>query len=216
MAGESWWAMPGPMTDLSAHRAWVEHLPEDIGRLRAAVSQMLIHPALTKLYRLDLDGLRAREVQLRPAADIVDAVFARATGHGSARRATGVCRGFVVVFVAILRQAGVSAGSWCVPATSTRATAGLRRICGALTWCAATSSATAPRSRVPKLAPWDTWGGDRRRGGGRPVLRRARRRGRRRPPPDIVQRWARDPRIAVPATVVSRHNGGAVPTAVTV
>jgi len=149
MAGESWWAMPGPMTDLSAHRAWVEHLPEDIGRLRAAVSQMLIHPALTKLYRLDLDGLRAREVQLRPAADIVDAVFARATGHGSARRATGVCRGFVVVFVAILRQAGVSAGSWCVPATSTRATAGFRRICGALTWCAATSSATAPRSRVP-------------------------------------------------------------------
>ena len=115
MRDTDFWRVPGSLTDLAGHSAWVNDLPDDPAAVREVVASLLIHPDHPALAESRLTDRGLVENQLRRAGDIVAAIRARvpdpteAKDRSPADRVAGVCRHFAVVLVAVLRAKGVPA-----------------------------------------------------------------------------------------------------------
>jgi hypothetical protein len=114
-----YWAAPAPMTDLSAVPAHViAGLPDDPVELCRIASGVMVHEAWAPAYGFQVPPDRVAEVELRPAAAIVDAILALddrplVEPRPAERRAVGVCRHFTTLSVALLRAKGIPARSRC-------------------------------------------------------------------------------------------------------
>jgi hypothetical protein len=114
----AYFAAPGPLTDLSAHAAQVRALPEALPELCRVVQGLVVHPFLAQLYGLAPDALRPAELELRPAAAMVERILALdprplAEPRPPERRVYGNCRHFTVLLAALLRARGVPVRARC-------------------------------------------------------------------------------------------------------
>jgi hypothetical protein len=117
-AALAWFATPGPLTDLGGHAARVRDLPEGVPELCRVVQGLIVHPFLAHLYGLDPGSLRRDELEIRPAAAMVERMLAldpRPLGEPRPpeRRLVGNCRHFTVLLCALLRARGVPARARC-------------------------------------------------------------------------------------------------------
>lgn len=114
---QEFWLTPGVMTDLRSQRSWVDQLPDDPRALRSVVARLLLHLHWAPAYEVTVTEQGQIENQLRPAADIVEAIRARGpeavTELAPADRVVGTCRNFTVLHVALLRAKGIPARARC-------------------------------------------------------------------------------------------------------
>src|SRR5216117_668814 len=114
----TYYATPGPFTDLSAHSAIVRELPEPLPELCRVVPGLLVHPFLAHLYGLEPQRLRQDDLQIRSASEILDRVLAvdprsLSEPRPPERRFVGNCRHFTVLLCALLRARGLPARARC-------------------------------------------------------------------------------------------------------
>ncbi len=110
----------GPMTSIADRRELLDGLPVRAEEMRATVPGLVVHPAWAAAYGVAVEGddRAATEQQLRPASAMLDALAARVDAplrvpRLPADRVVGVCRNFTVLFVALLRSAGIPARARC-------------------------------------------------------------------------------------------------------
>jgi transglutaminase-like putative cysteine protease len=106
------------MTNVGRHADWLAELPDDPAELRSVVTGLVLHSAWAGAYGVTVDARGEAEEQLRAADDIVDAVRGRSEAsprepRRPLERAVGVCRNFVVLYVALLRARGHPARARC-------------------------------------------------------------------------------------------------------
>jgi len=114
----SYFAAPGPLTDLGAHRERIHALPTALGDLCRVVQGLVVHPFLAHLYGLPSSALRLDELELRRASDMVAHIIALdarplAEPRPPERRLVGNCRHFTVLLCSLLRAQGVPARARC-------------------------------------------------------------------------------------------------------
>ena len=114
----TYYAMPGPFTDLSAHDARVRELPRTLPELCQVIQGLIVHPFHAELYGLAPNALRHDEVQIRSASAMLDRILALDPSPLSRprppeRRFVGNCRHFTVLLCAFLRAHGASARARC-------------------------------------------------------------------------------------------------------
>ena len=114
----TYYAMPGPFTDLSAHDAGVRELPRTLPELCQVVQGLIVHPFHAGLYGLTPQAVRQDEVQIRSASAMLDRILALdprplSTPRPPERRFVGNCRHFTVLLCAFLRAHGASARARC-------------------------------------------------------------------------------------------------------
>src|SRR5947207_1001324 len=107
----TYYATPGPFTDLSAHSAIVRELPEPLPEFCRVVPGLIVHPFLAHLYGLEPQRLRQDDLQIRSASEILDRVLALdprslSEPRPPERRFVGNCRHFTVLLCALLRARG--------------------------------------------------------------------------------------------------------------
>ena len=112
------YARPGPMTELCGHDEALRGLPSDPLEVASVVQGVIAHPFLLALYDLSLPAGREWDVQVRPAAGIVDRILRSVDRPLVERRDPidrffGNCRHFSVLTVALLRRSGVPARARC-------------------------------------------------------------------------------------------------------
>jgi len=115
---QTYFAAPGPLTDVGAHRERVRELPAGLGELCGVVQGLVVHPFLGHLYGLDPAAVRLEELEIRPASKMIDRVLAldpRPIGEPRPpeRRLVGNCRHFTVLLCAFLRARGLPARARC-------------------------------------------------------------------------------------------------------
>lgn len=116
-AGRAYFADPGPLTDVSAHRQ-VRELPTAVADLCRVVQGLMVHPFLGHLYGLPATAIRLQELEIRTAAEVVARILeldARPLSEARPpeRRFVGNCRHFSVLLCAFLRAHGVPARARC-------------------------------------------------------------------------------------------------------
>jgi hypothetical protein len=121
-AVRSYYATPGPLSDLGAHAARVRDLPQGLAELCCVVQGLVVHPFLAHLYGLEPGAIRHAELELRPVAAMLDRVLALdprplATTRPPERRLVGNCRHFTLLLCSLLRARGVPARARCGFAT---------------------------------------------------------------------------------------------------
>jgi hypothetical protein len=109
-----WYATPGPMTTLPAD---VGTLPTGAEELRRLLPGLVIHGDLRWAYGIDARPPMA-EMNIRPAAAMIDVVLGRDAGplvapRAPADRMVGVCRHFTTLHTALLRRQGIPARARC-------------------------------------------------------------------------------------------------------
>jgi hypothetical protein len=109
---------PGPMTDLSAHRAAFEEALTSPAAIFAAVQGTLIHRDWAALYGVKFSTERVDETHIRRAADRLVRILELEPGsltktREPERRSVGTCRDFTLMAVAMLRAAGTPARARC-------------------------------------------------------------------------------------------------------
>jgi len=114
----TYYAMPGPFTDLSAHDARVRELPRTLPELCHAIQGLIVHPFHAELYGLTPQALRQDELQIRSASAMLDRILALdprplSSPRPPERRFVGNCRHFTVLLCAFLRAHGASARARC-------------------------------------------------------------------------------------------------------
>jgi len=114
----TYFATPGPLTDLSDRRTYLGTLPVALDDLCRVVQGLVVHPFLAHLYGLAPAALRHDELEIRPAAAMIDRILtldARPLGEPRPpeRRVVGNCRHFTVLLCAFLRAQGVPARARC-------------------------------------------------------------------------------------------------------
>jgi len=115
----SFYAAPGPMTDLSECRPEVfEGLPDDPASLCRVVQGLLVHEAWAPAYGVSLDEERRQEVRTRPSASMVEAILRLDPAplvevRPPERRLVGLCRHFATLSTALLRRNGIPARARC-------------------------------------------------------------------------------------------------------
>jgi len=117
-AALAYFATPGPLTRLAAHAARVRDLPDTVSDLCRVVQGLVVHPFLAHLYGLDPSTLGRDDLEIRPAADMVDRMLALDSrpldeARPPERRFVGNCRHFTVLLCAFLRARGVPARARC-------------------------------------------------------------------------------------------------------
>src|SRR5262249_43363547 len=114
----TYYASPGPLTDLAQHAARVRDLPTELPALCRVVQGLIIHPFLSRLYGVEPSALNQSDLEIRRASDMVArmlAINARplAEPRAPAQRFVGNCRHFTVLLCAFLRARGVPARARC-------------------------------------------------------------------------------------------------------
>jgi transglutaminase superfamily protein len=114
----TYFATPGPLTDLSAHASLVRELPDALPDLCRVVQGLVVHPFLAHLYGLTPGAIRLDELETRTAVAMVDRVLALdarplSEPRAPERRFVGNCRHFTVLLCAFLRAQGVPARARC-------------------------------------------------------------------------------------------------------
>ena len=114
----TYYAMPGPFTDLSAHGARVRELPRTLPELCRVVQGLIVHPFHAELYGLTPQALRQEELQIRSASAMLDRILALdprplSSPRPPERRFVGNCRHFSVLLCAFLRAHGAAARARC-------------------------------------------------------------------------------------------------------
>jgi len=117
-AVRSYYATPGPLSDLGAHAARVKGLPADLAELCAVVQGLVVHPFLAHLYGLAPGAVRHAELELRPVAAMLDRALALdprsfAEPRAPEKRVVGNCRHFTLLLCSLLRAHGVPARARC-------------------------------------------------------------------------------------------------------
>ena len=115
---QAYFATPGPLTDLSAHTSRIRDLPVALGDLCRVVQGLVVHPFLAPLYGLAPGALRQNELEIRPAAAMLDRILTLDSRPISEPRPpdlrlVGNCRHFTVLLCAFLRAQGVPARARC-------------------------------------------------------------------------------------------------------
>jgi hypothetical protein len=114
----SYYAKPGPLSELGAHAARVRALPEGLAELCRVVQGLVVHPFLAHLYGLEPGAVRHAELELRPVADMLERALALdprplTTARPPERRLVGNCRHFTLLLCSLLRAQGVPARARC-------------------------------------------------------------------------------------------------------
>jgi Transglutaminase-like superfamily len=115
----AFWSAAAPMTDLSSVNARaLSGLPDDPLDVCRIAAGVMVHEAWAGAYGFEVPPDRSEEVELRPAAAIVDAILALddrplVAARPVDKRVVGVCRHFTTLSVALLRSKGVPARSRC-------------------------------------------------------------------------------------------------------
>ncbi len=107
------YATPGEMTKLAA-----VDVPSDVPSVCEVVQGIVIHPFLTHLYGLEFPADREEELQIHPAASIVDRVreldpSPLTEQRPPERRVLGNCRDFSTITTAFLRSNAIPARARC-------------------------------------------------------------------------------------------------------
>jgi hypothetical protein len=117
-APQSYYALPGTMTDPRGYASLFDGLPASVPELVEVVQGLLLHIFWAERYGLALPEERQQEVQIRP----VDRKLARilelddrplAEARPLEKKLVGNCRDFSVVLCAMLRHQGVPARARC-------------------------------------------------------------------------------------------------------
>ncbi len=106
------------MTDLTRHRASIEHLPEELDALTRVVQGLLLHEAWAQAYGFSPPQERKREVSVRPAAQMLDVMLELdpaplQEARPVERRMLGNCRDFTTLTCALLKHSGIPARARC-------------------------------------------------------------------------------------------------------
>ena len=114
----TYYATPGPFTDLSAHTARVRELPRTLAELCRVVQGLIVHSFHTELYGLDPKAAHADDLQIRSASAMLDTILAvdprpLSEPRPPEHRFVGNCRHFTVLLCALLRAHGASARARC-------------------------------------------------------------------------------------------------------
>ena len=114
----AYYAAPGRMTDLAPVAERVADLPTDIAELCAIVQGLVIHPFWLETYKVEVSDERQAELQIRPAAEIIDAALhlddaPLAQARPPERRVLGNCRDFSTILTSVLRHQGRPARARC-------------------------------------------------------------------------------------------------------
>lgn len=112
------YASPGRMTDLSPLAERVADLPTAVGELCRIVQGLVIHPFWLETYKVSVPDERQPELQIRPAAEIIEAALQLdgaplTQARPPDRRVLGNCRDFSTVLTAMLRHQERSARARC-------------------------------------------------------------------------------------------------------
>lgn len=113
-----YYAQPGTITDLSRHADWLADLPTTLPALCAVVQGLLIHIFWAESYGVTLSEERQQEVQIRPAAEMLERIRAvddrpPTIARPPDQRLVGNCRDFTVLLTALLRHQGRPARARC-------------------------------------------------------------------------------------------------------
>ncbi len=114
----SWYATPGPLTDLARHEGRLRSAPRDPAGVARFVQGLVLHPFHAWRYGVPQEVLRQDELQVRGAAEMLDRVLARDSGdlaqpRPPEARFVGNCRHFATLATALLRHHGVPARARC-------------------------------------------------------------------------------------------------------
>lgn len=117
----AYYAQPGPFTTLPptpAITALLTGLPTTIPEIVNAVQGNLLHIFWAERYGVQLSDERRAEVQIRPAAERLERIYAAdpaplTTPRPVDQRSVGNCRDFSVLTVALLRHLGIPARARC-------------------------------------------------------------------------------------------------------
>jgi hypothetical protein len=117
----AYYAQPGPLTTLPSTPAidtLLAGLPASIPDVVRAVQGNLLHIFWTERYGVQLSDERRAEVQIRPAAEMLDRIYAvdpspLTVTRPVERRLVGNCRDFSTLTVALLRHMGIPARARC-------------------------------------------------------------------------------------------------------
>jgi hypothetical protein len=117
-AVRTYFASPGPFTDLSAYRERIDALPATLSELCRVVQGLVIHPFLYQLYGVAASARRLDELETRRAADMLARMLERdarplSQPRPPEQRFVGNCRHFTVLLCAFLRARGVPARARC-------------------------------------------------------------------------------------------------------
>jgi len=105
------YAAHGVMTDPLEQAKLLESLPADLPALCRVVQGLLIHPLVTELYKVELTSVQKKEVNIRPAAEMLRRIGSMdprplSEPREPAERLVGNCRDHAVLLCAFLRQQG--------------------------------------------------------------------------------------------------------------
>jgi hypothetical protein len=109
-----YYASPAAMTAAGPHAAALGELPRDPRQLAFLVQGLVVHQYLAGAYGIRIPDERKAELQVRPAAAILDAIFALDPrplfmARPATSRFAGICRHFEVLYLAMLRAHGIPA-----------------------------------------------------------------------------------------------------------
>ena len=107
----SFYAAPGVMTTAGELAYLLDPLPRDIPGLCQVVQGLLIQPLLAELYAVDLTSTQKKEVNIRPALDMLRLMHQLdprplATQRPANERVVGTCRDHAVLLATFLRHQG--------------------------------------------------------------------------------------------------------------
>ena len=93
-------------------------LPKDPAALAGVVQGLLVHEHIAPAYGLKLSDAQHGEAHVRPVEEMVRQIVARdprplGTARAPGERQVGVCRHFTLLYVAMLRRAGLRARARC-------------------------------------------------------------------------------------------------------
>jgi hypothetical protein len=114
----SWYASPGPLTDLTRHAGRLRSAPRDPAGVARFVQGLVLHPFHAWRYGVSPQALRSDDLQVRGAAEMLDRVLALdasdlAEPRPPERRFVGNCRHFSTLATALLRHHEVPARARC-------------------------------------------------------------------------------------------------------
>jgi excinuclease ABC subunit A len=110
----AYYSRPSLMTDPGDLAHLLDGLPSSIVDLCAVVQSLLLHPFDTRLYDVELSSEQRKEINIRPAAEMLARIHAMDdrplnVPRPPQERLVGVCRDFAVLLCTLLRHQGTPA-----------------------------------------------------------------------------------------------------------